>query len=259
MSSEGRQECRVCSGVANGYHFGAMSCAACNAFFRRSIAEKRKYICRKDGDCEINPNARCFCRACRLKKCFLVGMDAKAVQPHRDVIGKKLKKRPPNESSPSLPNVETKEDSPQTIDNSFLLSNVTNSNSAFSIPTNSSKAISTTVFSMASVAELDPPNVLAEQLLAFSRQPVIASVSAIPSANDFLDLTPQPIRNIYASAVAQTSKASTSAQPIFNISQPQPVITHTPYNYEECRPVPQIRNRSIQHCQYSLRHRKKPT
>ncbi|KAK0400171.1 hypothetical protein QR680_003386 [Steinernema hermaphroditum] len=242
MSSDGRQDCRVCGGVANGYHFGAMSCAACNAFFRRSIAEKRKYICRKDGDCEVNPNARCFCRACRLKKCFMVGMDAKAVQPHRDIIGKKPKKRPPSESSPPIPDIEAKSEAPLTIDNSFLLTNVTNSNSAFSIPTSSSKTISTTATPTnptATTQPLDSPNSFAEQLLAFSRQPVIATTSTVPATSKFLDLTPQPVRDIYASAVAETSRATTSTQPIFSTSvQSQPVITHAPYSYEECRPVP---------------------
>ncbi|KAH7704250.1 CRE-NHR-17 protein [Aphelenchoides avenae] len=46
--------CMVCGGRANGIHFGAQSCAACNAFFRRSVAENRQYICRKNGNCLID-------------------------------------------------------------------------------------------------------------------------------------------------------------------------------------------------------------
>lgn len=86
---EMKQTCVVCNGEANGYHFGALSCAACNAFFRRSIAESRKYCCRKTGECTVDQSARCFCRACRLKKCLECGMDPSAVQPHRDMLGQK--------------------------------------------------------------------------------------------------------------------------------------------------------------------------
>ncbi|CAD5220816.1 unnamed protein product [Bursaphelenchus okinawaensis] len=79
----GVNSCWVCSSPSNGIHFKAVSCAACNAFFRRSIASRRVYLCRKNGDCEISKNVRCLCRACRLKKCVFVGMDAKVVQPQR--------------------------------------------------------------------------------------------------------------------------------------------------------------------------------
>jgi len=81
--------CLICEGPANGIHFKALSCAACNAFFRRSVAENRKYICREEGNCNINYKQRCLCRACRLKKCLKVGMDPGAVQPQRDAIGSK--------------------------------------------------------------------------------------------------------------------------------------------------------------------------
>uniref|UniRef100_A0A7E4V8U0 Nuclear receptor domain-containing protein n=1 Tax=Panagrellus redivivus TaxID=6233 RepID=A0A7E4V8U0_PANRE len=84
--------CMVCDGPANGIHFKALSCAACNAFFRRSVAENRRYICRESGHCKISHKDRCLCRACRLKKCLKVGMDPAAVQPQRDAIGSKRKK-----------------------------------------------------------------------------------------------------------------------------------------------------------------------
>uniref|UniRef100_A0A914XRA2 Nuclear receptor domain-containing protein n=1 Tax=Plectus sambesii TaxID=2011161 RepID=A0A914XRA2_9BILA len=86
------QKCFVCSAPSNGHHFGVLSCAACNAFFRRSVAEKRKYACRKSGNCAVDQEIRCICRACRFQKCIAVGMDQTAVQPHRDVIGQKRKR-----------------------------------------------------------------------------------------------------------------------------------------------------------------------
>uniref|UniRef100_A0A1I7TN97 NR LBD domain-containing protein n=1 Tax=Caenorhabditis tropicalis TaxID=1561998 RepID=A0A1I7TN97_9PELO len=44
------------------------------------------FTCRRGGRCPVDKNARCACRACRLAKCYAVGMDKKAVQPKREVI-----------------------------------------------------------------------------------------------------------------------------------------------------------------------------
>ncbi|VDK21077.1 unnamed protein product [Anisakis simplex] len=46
-----------------------MSCRGCNAFFRRAITYGLAFTCRRDGNCRVDKNARCACRACRLKKC----------------------------------------------------------------------------------------------------------------------------------------------------------------------------------------------
>uniref|UniRef100_A0A7E4V1C7 Nuclear receptor domain-containing protein n=1 Tax=Panagrellus redivivus TaxID=6233 RepID=A0A7E4V1C7_PANRE len=82
--------CAVCNDVADGYHYGTLSCRGCNAFFRRAVTFNLQFVCRRGGNCVIDKNARCACRACRLKKCKLVGMDHNAVQP---------KKVPPKEST----------------------------------------------------------------------------------------------------------------------------------------------------------------
>lgn len=66
--------CQVCEGPAEGNHFGVPACKACSAYFRRSLAEDKVYKCKHSGQCEIVLNKRNQCRACRLKKCFAVGM-----------------------------------------------------------------------------------------------------------------------------------------------------------------------------------------
>uniref|UniRef100_A0A0N4WA98 Nuclear receptor domain-containing protein n=1 Tax=Haemonchus placei TaxID=6290 RepID=A0A0N4WA98_HAEPC len=56
--------------LANGLHFGARTCAACAAFFRRTISDGKKYVCKRS-----QPTGyRKICRSCRLKRCMDIGM-----------------------------------------------------------------------------------------------------------------------------------------------------------------------------------------
>lgn len=41
--------CVVCGDAATGIHFGADACAACSAFFRRTVSVKRDFSCIGDG------------------------------------------------------------------------------------------------------------------------------------------------------------------------------------------------------------------
>ncbi|XP_075225191.1 uncharacterized protein LOC142326493 [Lycorma delicatula] len=69
------QQCKVCNEPAAGFHFGAFTCEGCKSFFGRtynnlsSISE-----CKNNGECVINKKNRTSCKACRLRKCLLVGM-----------------------------------------------------------------------------------------------------------------------------------------------------------------------------------------
>ncbi|KAI1730413.1 zinc finger, c4 type (two domains) domain-containing protein [Ditylenchus destructor] len=76
--------CTVCGDQADGYHYGVLSCRGCNAFFRRAVTYNLQFQCRRGGNCVIDRNARCACRACRLNKCKLAGMDRSAVQIRRE-------------------------------------------------------------------------------------------------------------------------------------------------------------------------------
>ena len=44
------------------------------AFFRRALIHKQEYKCMKNDDCEIIDKKLGNCSACRLKKCFALGM-----------------------------------------------------------------------------------------------------------------------------------------------------------------------------------------
>ncbi|CAI4222370.1 unnamed protein product [Auanema sp. JU1783] len=81
--------CSVCAERGDGAHFGAEACRACAAFFRRSVALRKTYVCRTSKVCSISTGGRCMCRACRFEKCLSVGMQKTAVQRHRDMIGRR--------------------------------------------------------------------------------------------------------------------------------------------------------------------------
>ncbi|KAI1714459.1 zinc finger, c4 type (two domains) domain-containing protein [Ditylenchus destructor] len=104
-------KCSICGADSTGIHFGVEACAACSAFFRRTVVLNKKYGCAKDGRCDFHKDSPTGqkCRACRFRKCIDVGMDTNAVQHRRDAIGKyssaQMVKRecttPMNECTPS--------------------------------------------------------------------------------------------------------------------------------------------------------------
>ncbi|KAL0967508.1 hypothetical protein UPYG_G00253130 [Umbra pygmaea] len=77
ISSEVKSDmhfCAVCQDYASGYHYGVWSCEGCKAFFKRSIQGHNDYICPATNQCTIDKNRRKSCQACRLRKCYQVGM-----------------------------------------------------------------------------------------------------------------------------------------------------------------------------------------
>ncbi|KAM4633205.1 estrogen receptor 2a [Polymixia lowei] len=70
----GLHYCAVCHDYASGYHYGVWSCEGCKAFFKRSIQGHNDYICPATNQCTIDKNRRKSCQACRLRKCYEVGM-----------------------------------------------------------------------------------------------------------------------------------------------------------------------------------------
>uniref|UniRef100_A0AC34R0V8 Nuclear receptor domain-containing protein n=1 Tax=Panagrolaimus sp. JU765 TaxID=591449 RepID=A0AC34R0V8_9BILA len=95
QSTGNSQLCAICGADADGLHYNALSCRSCNAFFRRAVTFKQTYVCRKDGNCDVNQYVRCACRACRFQKCLRAGMKPSAVQPRRDPTGSQKNRKPP--------------------------------------------------------------------------------------------------------------------------------------------------------------------
>ncbi|KAH8371456.1 hypothetical protein KR093_007533 [Drosophila rubida] len=75
MFSQMNQTCKVCGEPAAGFHFGAFTCEGCKSFFGRSYNNLSSISdCKNNGECIINKKNRTACKACRLKKCLMVGM-----------------------------------------------------------------------------------------------------------------------------------------------------------------------------------------
>ena len=85
--------CGVCGDKALGYNFDAISCESCKAFFRRNANKgvvrdstniefsstslfslQEAFKCPYNGECKMDRINRRFCKRCRLKKCFEIGM-----------------------------------------------------------------------------------------------------------------------------------------------------------------------------------------
>ncbi|KAF1753324.1 hypothetical protein GCK72_019880 [Caenorhabditis remanei] len=80
--------CQVCGQDARGNHYGATTCRACAAFFRR--VESSRYVkpCTKRNRCDFFKNGFFTCKYCRLQKCFSVGMSSENFQFDRDGYNK---------------------------------------------------------------------------------------------------------------------------------------------------------------------------
>ncbi|XP_021347704.1 nuclear hormone receptor HR96-like isoform X4 [Mizuhopecten yessoensis] len=67
--------CGVCGDRALGYNFDAISCESCKAFFRRNAPKSLEYFkCPYEEKCKMDVSNRRFCKRCRLRKCFEIGM-----------------------------------------------------------------------------------------------------------------------------------------------------------------------------------------
>lgn len=71
----GGKVCGVCGDKALAQNFGALTCETCKAFFRRNALKQEGLArCLFENNCVIDRTTRRQCSACRLKKCFSIGM-----------------------------------------------------------------------------------------------------------------------------------------------------------------------------------------
>ena len=69
------QPCKVCGEPAAGFHFGAFTCEGCKSFFGRTCNNQSVIgECKNNYRCVVDKKNRTSCKACRLRKCLMVGM-----------------------------------------------------------------------------------------------------------------------------------------------------------------------------------------
>ncbi|XP_045189885.1 nuclear hormone receptor HR96-like isoform X5 [Mercenaria mercenaria] len=82
--------CGVCGDRALGYNFDAISCESCKAFFRRNAPKGLDYFkCPYEEKCKMDVSNRRFCKRCRLRKCFEIGMRKEYILTEEEKMRKK--------------------------------------------------------------------------------------------------------------------------------------------------------------------------
>uniref|UniRef100_A0A1I8IFJ0 Nuclear receptor domain-containing protein n=1 Tax=Macrostomum lignano TaxID=282301 RepID=A0A1I8IFJ0_9PLAT len=68
--------CPVCGDKISGYHYGIFSCESCKGFFKRTVQNRKTYVCHRGSQsaCEMSLLSRKKCPACRMRKCLEKGM-----------------------------------------------------------------------------------------------------------------------------------------------------------------------------------------
>ncbi|PAA82908.1 hypothetical protein BOX15_Mlig033935g1, partial [Macrostomum lignano] len=78
-----QQQCRVCHRRASGHHYGALTCEACKAFFKRTVNSCLTYFCpvqRSGSRCPVRVRNKRQCPACRWKRCLEASMQIRLVR-----------------------------------------------------------------------------------------------------------------------------------------------------------------------------------
>ena len=66
--------CPICGDKISGFHYGIFSCESCKGFFKRTVQNKKNYVCLRGAACPVTIATRKKCPACRFEKCLNTGM-----------------------------------------------------------------------------------------------------------------------------------------------------------------------------------------
>lgn len=66
--------CPICGDKISGFHYGIFSCESCKGFFKRTVQNRKNYVCLRGAVCPVTVATRKKCPACRFDKCLQRGM-----------------------------------------------------------------------------------------------------------------------------------------------------------------------------------------
>lgn len=75
--------CPICGDRISGFHYGIFSCESCKGFFKRTVQNKKHYVCLRGASCPVAVATRKKCPACRFDKCLRTGMKLEAIREDR--------------------------------------------------------------------------------------------------------------------------------------------------------------------------------
>lgn len=75
--------CPICGDKISGFHYGIFSCESCKGFFKRTVQNRKNYVCLRGSSCLVTIATRKKCPACRFDKCLHMGMKLEAIREDR--------------------------------------------------------------------------------------------------------------------------------------------------------------------------------
>ncbi|KAL3277033.1 hypothetical protein HHI36_012395 [Cryptolaemus montrouzieri] len=75
--------CPICGDKISGFHYGIFSCESCKGFFKRTVQNRKNYVCLRGASCPVTVTTRKKCPACRFEKCLQCGMKLEAIREDR--------------------------------------------------------------------------------------------------------------------------------------------------------------------------------
>ncbi|KFB38962.1 AGAP009400-PA-like protein [Anopheles sinensis] len=75
--------CPICGDKISGFHYGIFSCESCKGFFKRTVQNRKNYVCLRGAACPVAIATRKKCPACRFEKCLQKGMKLEAIREDR--------------------------------------------------------------------------------------------------------------------------------------------------------------------------------
>nr|CAD7588759.1 unnamed protein product [Timema genevievae] len=75
--------CPICGDKISGFHYGIFSCESCKGFFKRTVQNRKNYVCLRGSLCSVTISTRKKCPACRFEKCLKMGMKLEAIREDR--------------------------------------------------------------------------------------------------------------------------------------------------------------------------------